>query len=114
MRDTGSAKVGSMVGAHVKTGIGTLLPTGASIGSGSNLFGAGRFTPKRVPPFSWWDGQRAVEHKLEEFLATAKTAASRRGHKIEEPEIKALRSLWEATQAERRAEPPSAARRQAG
>jgi len=65
-----SNKVGSVIGAHVKTGIGTLLPTGCSIGAGSNLFGGGRFVPKRVPAFSWWDGARTS--------STVSTPSSRR------------------------------------
>ena len=47
----------------------------------------------------------------EEFLATARNAAGRRGHKPGEDEIKALRELWESTAAERRAESPSGVRR---
>ena len=33
-RDSEENKIGSIIGAHVKTGIGTLLPTGAVIGAG--------------------------------------------------------------------------------
>jgi UDP-N-acetylglucosamine diphosphorylase/glucosamine-1-phosphate N-acetyltransferase len=47
--DSRSPKVGAVIGAHAKTGIGTLLPTGASVGVGANLFGGGRFAPRRVP-----------------------------------------------------------------
>jgi len=48
--DTGQIKVGSFIGDHVKTGIGTLLDTGASIGFGSNIFGGGLVERKYVPP----------------------------------------------------------------
>jgi UDP-N-acetylglucosamine diphosphorylase/glucosamine-1-phosphate N-acetyltransferase len=99
--DSGNTKVGSLIGAHVKTGIGSLLPTGAWIGTGSNLFGGGRFAPKRVPAFSWWDGERSVEHRLEEFLATAKVAMSRRGRSLEPSEEAALRALHAASAGER-------------
>src|SRR5207247_10142355 len=47
--DTGATKIGSLIGPHVKTGIGTLLPTGGVVGTGANLFGGGRFVPKTVP-----------------------------------------------------------------
>ncbi|HUK62322.1 MAG TPA: putative sugar nucleotidyl transferase, partial [Dongiaceae bacterium] len=74
--DTGATKIGSVIGAHVKTGIGTLLPTGAVVGTGANLFGGGRFAPKSVPSFGWWDGKTMIEHRLERFIRTAQTAMS--------------------------------------
>jgi UDP-N-acetylglucosamine diphosphorylase/glucosamine-1-phosphate N-acetyltransferase len=37
--DTGSTKVGSFIGDHSKTGIGTLLNTGVSIGFSCNIYG---------------------------------------------------------------------------
>ena len=99
--DSGTPKIGSFLGAHVKTGIGSLLPTGASVGTGSNLFGGGRFTPKRVPAFVWWDGERTVEHRLERFLETAGVAMGRRGLRLRPADEAALRSLHEATRPER-------------
>jgi UDP-N-acetylglucosamine diphosphorylase/glucosamine-1-phosphate N-acetyltransferase len=98
---SGISKIGSLVGAHVKTGIGTLLPTGASIGAGSNLFGGGRFAPKHVPSFSWWDGEHFEEHRLEQFLATARTAMSRRQRELTPADQEALRNLFASTAAER-------------
>lgn len=98
---SGVSKIGSFVGAHVKTGIGTLLPTGASIGVGSNLFGGGRFAPKHVPAFAWWDGERLDEHRLDAFLATARIAMGRRGRELTSADEEALRSLFAATAGER-------------
>ena len=100
--DSGSTKVGSLIGAHVKTGIGTLLPTGGSMGTGSNLFGGGRFAPRHVPPFSWWDGERFEEHRLEAFLRTARTAMGRRGRSLASSGEEALEKLFDATAQERR------------
>ena len=34
--------LGSLIGDHVKTAIGTMLPTGCVIGVGANLFGTAR------------------------------------------------------------------------
>lgn len=99
--DSGSPKVGSHIGAHVKTGIGTLLPTGASLGIGANLFGGGRFAPRNVPSFAWWDGERMAEHELEKFLATARNAMERRDRKFSPADEAALREAFVATARER-------------
>jgi UDP-N-acetylglucosamine diphosphorylase / glucose-1-phosphate thymidylyltransferase / UDP-N-acetylgalactosamine diphosphorylase / glucosamine-1-phosphate N-acetyltransferase / galactosamine-1-phosphate N-acetyltransferase len=75
--DTGLMKVGCLLGDHVKTGIGTLITTGAVIGAASNVFGGG-ITPRSVPPFSWGTGSDLGEHEVEKFLATTKVAMARR------------------------------------
>jgi hypothetical protein len=100
--DTGSRKVGSLIGAHVKTGIGTLLPTGASVGTAANLFGGGRFAPRHVPSFAWWNGERLVEHELEKMLATARIAYGRRDRTLSPADEDAIRALFGDTTSERR------------
>jgi UDP-N-acetylglucosamine diphosphorylase/glucosamine-1-phosphate N-acetyltransferase len=100
--DSGLIKLGAMIGAGVKTGIGSLLPAGAMVGTGSHLFGGGRYAPKRLPAFSWWDGERATEYQLEKFLATARTAMGRRRRELHLAQEEALRALFEATADERR------------
>jgi UDP-N-acetylglucosamine diphosphorylase/glucosamine-1-phosphate N-acetyltransferase len=100
--DSGQTKLGAMIGAHVKTGIGTLLPTGAAVGTGANLFGGGRFAPRDVPTFGWWDGERMTEHRLERFLATARTAMERRGRPLTPEGEAQLRALFDSTSSERR------------
>ena len=107
--DTGSNKVGSLVGAHVKTGIGTLLPTGAVVGVGANLFGGGRFAPKSVPSFAWWDGERMSEHRLDAFTKSARIAMSRRKEEAGPADEQAWTALFEATRRERLGPPSSAA-----
>ena len=76
--DTGLTKAGCLLGDHVRTGIGTLLDTGAVVGAGSSLFGGGMM-PKCVPPFSWGGREGLVEHDIERFLETATRAMARRG-----------------------------------
>lgn len=93
---TGTRKLGALIGAHAKTGIGSLLPTGAWVGTGANLFGGGRFAPKHVPAFGWWDGEVMREHRLDAFLATAAMAMSRRGVTLEAAEAAALQACFEA------------------
>jgi hypothetical protein len=50
--ETGLQFLGSLIGDHAKTAIGTLLGTGTVIGTGANVFDAVR-PPKYVPPFAW-------------------------------------------------------------
>ncbi len=98
---SGSSKVGSIVGSHVKTGIGTLLPTGAVVGVAANLFGGGRFAPKHTPAFAWWDGDRSETHEIDKCVATARTAMARRDRTLQAGEEAALRRLFDSTAAER-------------
>lgn len=76
--DTGLVKAGCLLGDHVRTGIGTLLDTGATVGAGSSLFGGGLMR-RDVPPFSWGGGGGLVDHEIDRFLETAARAMARRG-----------------------------------
>jgi UDP-N-acetylglucosamine diphosphorylase / glucose-1-phosphate thymidylyltransferase / UDP-N-acetylgalactosamine diphosphorylase / glucosamine-1-phosphate N-acetyltransferase / galactosamine-1-phosphate N-acetyltransferase len=49
--DTGRQMLGSLIGDHAKTAIGTMLSTGTVIGAGASVFGDG--LGKFVPPLSW-------------------------------------------------------------
>ena len=99
--DTGLIKVGCFLGDHVKTGIGTLLPTGCVVGVGSNLFG-GLMAPPHVPPFSWGTGDRLEEYDIERFLDTAALAMARREMSLEEGDRTFLHAAWERTHKERK------------
>lgn len=98
-RDTGLIKLGAILGTGVKTGIGTLLPTGAVIGTGSHLFGGGRYAPKHLEAFAWWDGERADVYDIDKFIATARMASSRRDRTLTAGQEQALRDLFAARRA---------------
>lgn len=74
--DTGLQNLGSLIGDHVKTAIGTLLGTGSVLGTGANVFDAVR-PPKYVPPFAWGgaDGARMTR---DGFLTVAGRVLPRR------------------------------------
>jgi UDP-N-acetylglucosamine diphosphorylase/glucosamine-1-phosphate N-acetyltransferase len=55
--DTGLQFLGSLVGDHAKTAIGTLLGTGTVVSAGANVFDAVR-SPKYVAPFAWGGSTR--------------------------------------------------------
>ena len=89
--DTGRTNLGSLIGNHVKTAIGTLLPTGAVIGTGANLFGNPR-APKYVPAFAW-GGDSSEMLELEAFIAMAKRILPRRDIAVDPSVEASLRAL---------------------
>jgi UDP-N-acetylglucosamine diphosphorylase/glucosamine-1-phosphate N-acetyltransferase len=99
--ETGLLKLGSLIGDHVKTGIGSLLPTGCWIGPGTNLYGSGDPAPQFIPAFSWGSGTRQETHRLEAFLESAKRAMARRGQTLDAEEAGMLGVVFRATQQDR-------------
>jgi UDP-N-acetylglucosamine diphosphorylase/glucosamine-1-phosphate N-acetyltransferase len=77
LRDTGLQFLGSLVGDHAKTGIGTMLTTGCVVGTGANVFGA-TTSPKRIPPFAWGDTEPYDRYQLDKFLEVAERMMERR------------------------------------
>lgn len=93
VEDTGLLKVGVFLGDHVKTGIGTLLTTGAVVGAGTNLFGGGT-PPRAIAPFSWGGVDGLVSHRFERFIETAEIAMTRRDQALT-PGVRAvLERAW--------------------
>jgi UDP-N-acetylglucosamine diphosphorylase/glucosamine-1-phosphate N-acetyltransferase len=78
-RSSGLQFLGSLLGDHVKTGIGTRLTTGCVIGAGANVFGSA-MPPKVVPPFAWGepDGNEWKSFSLDRFLVVAERVMARR------------------------------------
>ncbi|MFQ6002533.1 MAG: putative sugar nucleotidyl transferase, partial [Candidatus Zixiibacteriota bacterium] len=69
--DSGLIKVGSFLGDHVKTGIGTLLGTGMVVGFATNIFGGGMLRGKSIPSFCWGDTNNLAEYELDKATKTA-------------------------------------------
>ncbi|MBM3993921.1 MAG: hypothetical protein FJ303_07190 [Planctomycetes bacterium] len=77
---TGMTKVGCFVGDHTKTGLGTLLNTGTSIGAFCNVLPSGGYAPKYLPSFTtWWNGSLRDTSALQQALSTAEIVMRRRG-----------------------------------
>lgn len=100
--DTGLVKVGSMIGDHVKTGIGTLLNTGINIGFGSNLFGGGMIKEKFIPSFYWGGVQGFSEYEFGKMIDTAEKVIKRRNKKLTSKEKRLFSILFELTKEERK------------
>ncbi len=110
--DTGSAKVGSFIADHVKTSIGTLLNTGAIVGTMAVLVATGAPLPKYIPPYAWFlNGVVTKGYGLDSLIKTARTAMSRRKVEMNAEDERLLRHVHELT-AEERAEYVSKGRRQ--
>lgn len=88
--ETGRQFLGSLIGDHAKTAIGTLLPTGTVIGAGANVFGPG--LGKYLPPFAWGtDGGVVTE---EGFLQVAGRVLPRRDVEVTPERMASLRMVY--------------------
>ena len=76
-QETGMQFLGTLVGDHAKTGIGTMLTTGTVLGAGANVFG-GVMPPKLVPPFAWGGTPPFEIFELDRFLTVAERVQARR------------------------------------
>ena len=85
--------MGSLIGDHVKTGIGVLLNTGTVIGAGANVYGTA-MPPTYVPPFSWGTGSELAEYRLDKFLEVAERVMARRGVPLTESGRSQLEQAW--------------------
>jgi UDP-N-acetylglucosamine diphosphorylase/glucosamine-1-phosphate N-acetyltransferase len=108
--DSKQTFVGSFIGDHSKTGIGTMLNTGTVIGVSSNIFGGG-FPPKNIPSFSWGGEAGLSEYKLKEAVETARIVMGRRNKEMTAADDMLLRKIFDQTKEERTAAsaPPSSA-----
>lgn len=76
---TGSTKVGSLIGDHVKMSIGTLLNTGAYVGAMAFVISDGNLLPRFLPSFAGYlQGVVTTGRGKERLYPTARAAMSRR------------------------------------
>lgn len=91
--ETGRLNLGSLIGDHVKTAIGTLLATGTVISAGANVFGPPT-PPKYVPPFAW--GCSGSERMSEDgFLRMAERVMGRRNVAFSADRRESLRRAYQ-------------------
>lgn len=100
--DTGEQKVGAMIGDHVKTGIGTLLDTGAVVGVAANIFGGSAVLGcKWFPSFSWGTPPKLVLHDPARALVTMQEVMSRRGVTLTDTYREMIDQVFALSQKER-------------
>ncbi|MCD6404923.1 MAG: hypothetical protein J7M19_03780 [Planctomycetes bacterium] len=95
LMDTKDTKVGSFIGDHTKTGIGTAFNTGTIVGMMCNLLTSGDLMPKFIPSFSWYFRNKFSKGKgLKAGLATAKIAMGRRNVELTEADEAMIREAY--------------------
>ncbi len=90
--ETGRQFLGSLIGDHAKTAIGTQLDTGTVVGVGANIFGVSR-PPKHVPPFAW--GGTGERMTREAFLKIAERVMPRRGVAVTDEARRMLEAIYD-------------------
>lgn len=95
--ETGLTFLGSLIGDHVKTAIGTMLPTGCVIGVGANLFGSRR-PPSEVPAFAWGldDPEGGAVLECGRFVEVAERVLPRRYIVVDDRMRRYLAAVWGA------------------
>jgi len=100
--NSGSTKVGSFIGDHTKTSIGTLLNTGSTIGVMCLLMASGAPLPKYIPSFAWFlNGRFSPGAGFRSLLKTAHAAVARRRCSLTEADSELLRMVYDMTKEER-------------
>ena len=98
--ETGQTFLGALIGDHVKTAIGTMLPTGCVVGTGANIFGTTR-PEATVPPFAWGTDEAGRVMACRMFLQTASRVLPRRAVAWDDAQRNYLTAVWEAATGQR-------------
>lgn len=100
--NTNELKVGSFIGDHTKTSIGTLLNTGTSAGLMCNITASG-ILPKFFPSFTWYiNGKFMKGFGVKMMIETAKTAMGRRDRTLSPEEEQVIQTVYEMTKEVRK------------
>jgi UDP-N-acetylglucosamine diphosphorylase/glucosamine-1-phosphate N-acetyltransferase len=90
---TGQTHLGSIIGDHVKTAIGTRLPTGACVSTGAML-AVGGFPPKFVEAFAFLTDSGVQKYDFDKFCEVVHNVMARRDLKLVDAVRERLRSIY--------------------
>lgn len=90
--ETGTIKLGSIIGDYVKTAIGTMLNTGTIISTGSLIFD--NFSNRKYFPPFFWGGSGENYYDLEKFWLDSEKIMKRRDQKLHPFEKEQLNLLY--------------------
>jgi len=100
--DTGSNKVGCLIGDHTKTSIGTFLNTGAYVGAMALILATGQPLRKFIPSFAWLlDGVVTKGFGKKKLYETARVVMARRGRQWTEAQEAMWDTVFEMTKDRR-------------
>ena len=85
--------LGSFIGDHTKTAIGTMLNTGTNIGIGCNVLSQS-FPSRNILSFSIINNKQIKKASLKEFIEVAKKAKLRRNKLLLEEEKKYFNYIY--------------------
>ena len=92
--ETNKIHIGTFIGDHTKTAIGTKLNSGSVIGLGS-MIATYDFPPKLINPFTWYINGEKRKVILDKFLKTTYHSMARRDKALTELEIDLLKKLYD-------------------
>jgi UDP-N-acetylglucosamine diphosphorylase / glucose-1-phosphate thymidylyltransferase / UDP-N-acetylgalactosamine diphosphorylase / glucosamine-1-phosphate N-acetyltransferase / galactosamine-1-phosphate N-acetyltransferase len=92
--DTGLQFLGTFLGDHAKTGIGTSLTTGTVIGAGANIYGSAA-PPKVIPPFAWGEQPPYSTYRMDKFIEVAARVMKRRHVELSPRQMKLLAAAFD-------------------
>ena len=91
--DEGVQFLGTIMGDHSKTAIGTTLNTGTICGVSSNILNSG-FPPKVIRSFSWVSDNGVMEYRFNHAINTMRKMMERRGIELNESYEKMMNSIF--------------------
>lgn len=87
--ETGHRFLGSILGDHCKTGIGTVLGTGTIVGISASVFTPGP-VPRFVPSFAWFTYKGLEPYQIQKAIETARTVMGRRKVQLSQDEARLI------------------------
>lgn len=100
--NTGSSKVGALIGDHTKVSIGCMFNTGAYVGAMSLITVEGKLLPRYIPSFVWLIGGLVSKgFGKNRMYDTARKAMPRRGCQWTEADQQMWDEIYQLTEAKR-------------
>lgn len=102
LTNSGNMKVGSFIGDHTKTSIGTLMNTGTHIGALCIIASPAGLLPKYIPSCTWFINNLATKRfGFKKLLEIVRVSMERRKVQLTEEDIELLKTVYEIAKPDR-------------